>query len=190
MTHPDVGQNLHQCLESGYVHDIIPIESCNRATLFELRPPLHRIFLVIFFVDDGHEFEHHGHGLFAIRGPRCFHLPSVQLQRQPRKWDVGLLHRGNRDRVGRSAMLLSIGLQHRRVSGRLSIGLVSMRAEYTLPTDTSTSNIGNTINTIHTIEHAWKPSCRVWPAMTCCSLDISGCVARPSRFWFASICLP
>jgi hypothetical protein len=42
MTHPDVGQNLRQCLESGYVHDIIPIESCKRATLFELRPPLHR----------------------------------------------------------------------------------------------------------------------------------------------------
>ena len=95
MTRPDVGQNLRQCLESGYVHDIIPIESCKRATLFELRPPLHRIFLVIFFVDDGHEFEHHGHGLFAIRGPICFHLPSVQLQRQPRKWDVGLLHRAN-----------------------------------------------------------------------------------------------
>jgi hypothetical protein len=158
MTHPDVGQNLRQCLESGYVHDIIPIESCKRATLFELRPPLHRIFLVIFFVDDGHEFEHHGHGLFAIRGPICFHLPSVQLQRQPRKWDVGLLHRGKRGRVGRSAMLLSIGLyhrrvcgrlsnglQHRRVSGRLPNGLVNMRVECTLPTNTSKPNMGNTI---------------------------------------------
>ena len=145
MTHPDVGQNLRQCLESGYVHDIIPIESCKRATLFELRPPLHRIFLVIFFVDDGHEFEHHGHGLFAIRGPICFHLPSVQLQRQPRKWDVGLLHRGKRGRVGRSAMLLSIGLHHRRVCGRLPNGLVNMRVECTLPTNTSKPNMGNTI---------------------------------------------
>jgi hypothetical protein len=71
---------------------------------------------------------------------------------------VGLLHRGKRGRVGRSAMLLSIGLyhrrvcgrlsnglQHRRVSGRLPNGLVNMRVECTLPTNTSKPNMGNTI---------------------------------------------
>jgi hypothetical protein len=81
---------------------------------------------------------------------------------------VGLLHRGKRGRVGRSAMLLSIGLhhrrvcgrlsnglQHRRVSGRLPNGLVNMRVECTLRTNTSKPNMGNTI------EHAGAFACRV-----------------------------
>jgi hypothetical protein len=38
-----------------------------------------------------------------------------------------------------------IGLEHRSVSSLLSIGLVSMRVECTLPTNTSKPNMGNTI---------------------------------------------
>jgi hypothetical protein len=65
--------------------------------------------------------DHHGHWSFTIIGPMCAHIPSGQREHQPRKWDVDLQHRVKRGRVGRSAMRLWIGLQHRSVSGLLSI---------------------------------------------------------------------
>jgi hypothetical protein len=48
-------------------------------------------------------------------------------------------------------MRLSIGVQHRRVSGSLPNGLVSMRVQCTLPTETSKPNMRNTIE--HAGEH-------------------------------------
>jgi hypothetical protein len=116
---------------------------------------------------------------------------------------VGLLHRGKRGRVGRSAMLLSIGLyhrrvcgrlsnglQHRRVSGRLPNGLVNMRVECTLPTNTRKPNS----STINTIEHAGTFACRVcFDCLLCMSAIMSRVTMPTSKIAgpsFAIACIP
>jgi hypothetical protein len=83
-----------------------------------------------------------------------------------------------------------IGLEHRSVSSLLSIGLVSMRVECTLPTNTRKPNS----STINTIEHAGTFACRVcFDCLLCMSAIMSRVTMPTSKIAgpsFAIACIP